>query len=379
MNPQKSNSLLHRFVYFLLCTAASLLLVSLLSAQRAMARDIVVVQSLDLSGQSNLGKDFSNGIRTYFDAINERGGVRGRKIAFVQLDDGGDPKQTVTNLRQLLRENEADVVIAPTTAQSYIAASNETSLRSRGLLLIGAPTGVQSANIDRARVVPLRAAYSDEARQILNHFAIMQIKSIALVRGEGEEAVFAVDAFRAELKRRNVSVVFDGDAAQWKARTAQNAAIEAVVIAGDAIAVSEPLAHTRRTARGANIFGFSMIDHRTLLELSKNEAIGMVISQAMPSAEKNVHPFQREHRAMMKRFRDEPPSLHTLEGYVVARTLVGALEVINGDATAGRVTQALRQMRDVELGPMVVSTRVAENAVRYVNLSAVSRRGELID
>ena len=39
-------------------------------------KDFVIGQSLDLSGLSNLGKDFSNGVRTYFDAINARGGVR---------------------------------------------------------------------------------------------------------------------------------------------------------------------------------------------------------------------------------------------------------------------------------------------------------------
>ena len=56
---------------------------------QAVAKDIVVAQTLDLSGLSNLGKDFSNGVRTYFDAVNARGGVRGRRIQFVQLDDSG--------------------------------------------------------------------------------------------------------------------------------------------------------------------------------------------------------------------------------------------------------------------------------------------------
>lgn len=53
------------------------------------AKDFVVGQSLDLSGVSNLGKGFSNGVHTYFDAINARGGLRGRKARFMQLDDSG--------------------------------------------------------------------------------------------------------------------------------------------------------------------------------------------------------------------------------------------------------------------------------------------------
>ena len=51
----------------------------------------------------------------------------------------------------------------------------------------------------------------------------------------------------------------------------------------------------------------------------------MMITQTVPPPGKTIHPFQREHRNLMKRYRDEPPSQHTLEGYVVAKLLVAAL------------------------------------------------------
>jgi branched-chain amino acid transport system substrate-binding protein len=366
-------------ISWLFCVLASVALVAILAAPKAYARDIIVGQSLDLSGQSNLGKDFSNGIRTYFDAINAKGGVRGRKILFLQLDDSGEPKETVANLTKLRSENDLDVLIAPTTAQSFIAAVADLSEKRSNLTLFGAPTGARPANTDAARVLNVRASYADEARQMLNHMATMSLGNVALVRGEGEEAAFAAQAFREEARKRNLKLVFDGDTTLWRSRSAQNASLEAVAIAGDAIGVAPALAHARATARNANLFGFSTIDHRTLLELSKTAAIGMIISQAMPSADKTVHPFQREHRALMKQYRDEPPSLHTLEGYVVARVLVGALEAIDGDPTAVRVSSALRSLRDIDLGPMSVSTRIATNAVRFVNLSAVSKRGALIE
>lgn len=370
---------LQAVISWFFCVLASVTLVAILAAPKAYARDIIVGQSLDLSGRSSLGKDFSNGIRTYFDAINAKGGIRGRKILFLQLDDSGEPKETLANLTKLRSENDLDVLIAPTTAQSFIAAVAELSEKRSNLTLFGAPTGARPATTDAARVLNLRASYADEARQLLNHMATMSLGNVALVRGEGEEAAFAAQAFREEARKRNLKLVFDGDTALWRLRSAQNASLEAVAIAGDAIGVAPALTHARATARNANLFGFSMIDHRTLLELSKTAAIGMVISQAMPSADKNVHPFQREHRALMKQYRDEPPSLHTLEGYVVARVLVDALEAIDGDPTAARVSSALRSLRDIELGPMSVSTRIAANAVRFVNLSAVSKRGSLID
>jgi ABC-type branched-subunit amino acid transport system substrate-binding protein len=50
------------------------------SSTPALSSDaILVAQTFDLSGASNIGKDFSSGIRTYIDAVNQRGGVRGKK------------------------------------------------------------------------------------------------------------------------------------------------------------------------------------------------------------------------------------------------------------------------------------------------------------
>jgi branched-chain amino acid transport system substrate-binding protein len=355
------------------------LLVSILFSASSSAREIVVAQSLDLSGQTNLGKDFSNGIRTYFDAVNERGGVRGRRITFVQLDDSGDPATTSANLKQLFRENKVDVLIAPTTARSLFAAIAEPAFRNSNAALLGAPTGARLPERDNPNVLHLRASYRDEARQLLTHMSTLGMRNVALVVADGEESPFAAAAFRAEASARGVRLAFDGDAAQWRARAASLSSVEAVVISGDAIGVSNAVEHSRKFTRYATLFGFSMIDHRTLLELTKANSIGMVISQAMPAAGKSTHAFQREHREQMKRFRDEPPSLHTLEGYLVARYLATALSSIESDPTPATVLSALRRSATMDLGAIAITASANSNTIRFVNLSAISKSGNLLD
>jgi branched-chain amino acid transport system substrate-binding protein len=380
MNLQKNNSILLSFLYWVLSFICALALVSLLATSRSYARDIVVGQSLDLSGQTNLGKDFSNGVRTYFDAINKRGGIRGRKLQLVQLDDSGRAADALGNIAKLVRSDDIDVLIGPTNAPTFLAVVNAAPFKNSSLTLVGAPTGARSVDTDSSRVVIVRASYRDESRLLLNHIVqTLAAKQIALVQSDGGDGEYAAAAFREEAKARGIKLAFDDLGKAWFARTTQNKDFDAVVIAGDAIGVAQPLNHTRRTAQGANVFGFSTVDHKTLQEIGKADAIGMIISQAMPAPEKTIHPFQREHRSLMKTYRDEPPSLHTLEGYVVARLLVNAFESIDGDPTPARVSAALRTVRDIEFGPMSVSTRVPGNSVRFVNLSAVSKRGELIE
>jgi ABC-type branched-subunit amino acid transport system substrate-binding protein len=348
-----------------------------------MAKDIVVTQTLDLSGLSNVGKDFSNGIRTYFDAVNARGGVRGRRIQFVQLDDAGRAADAMVNIEKLLQDNEVDAMIAPTSEETLLAAAGMPRLRASALLLMGAPTGtdLERAKI-AAKVMPVRATYRDEARVLLDYVKTFSEGSVALVRGDGPDATACALALREEAQARNLVLAFDGTAMQWLQRTApkpSTTALGAVIIAGDALGVAPSLQHARKTTPMATVLGFSTVDHRTLIEIAGASAKGMLITQTVPPPGKTIHPFQREHRAMMKQYRDEPPTQHTLEGYVVARLLVSALERVDGEPTAAKVSAALRDLPPIELGPMRVSGRTAGAVNRYVDMTAISSKGGLVE
>lgn len=342
------------------------------------AKDIVVAQTLDLSGLSNLGKDFSNGLRTYFDFVNARGGVRGRRVQFVQLDDSGRAADAASNVDKLLLENDVDVLIAPTSEETLVAAANAPRVRSSTLTMLGAPTGadVERAGIG-ARVLPVRATYRDEARVLLDSLKTFSEGGVALVRGDGPDAEACVLALREEAKARGLTLAFDGTTPQWQQRGPSKPSLGAVIVAGDALGVVPALQHARKVSPHAALLGFSTVDHRTLIEIAGAAATGMMITQAVPPPGKTIHPFQREHRALMKQFRDEPPSQHTLEGYVVARLLVSALERVDGEPTAAKVSAALRTASTLDFGPMRVGGRGASS--RYVDITAISSKGGLVD
>lgn len=358
-----------------LCSAAGFCL-----ALPVVAKDIVVAQTLDLSGLSNLGKDFSNGVRTHFDSVNARGGVRGRRISFVQLDDSGRAADAAANVDKLLLENAVDAMIAPTSEETLLAAANAPRLRASSILLIGAPTGtdLERAGI-AARVLPVRASYRDEARVLLDYLKTFSEGAVALVRGDGPDAQACALALRDEARARNLPLAFDGATQQWLLRTSRSGPVGAVIVAGDALGVTPALQHARKIAPMATLLGFSIVDHRTLIEMAGASAKGMLITQAVPSPGKTIHPFQREHRGLMKLYRDEPPSQHTLEGYVVARLLVSALERVDGEPTASKVSAALRALPALEFGPMRVGGKDVGAANRYVDMTAISSKGGLVE
>ena len=360
--------------------AALWLTAGLCLAFPTLAKDIVVAQTLDLSGLSNLGKDFSNGVRTYFDAVNARGGVRGRRLQFVQLDDSGRAADAVANVAKLLLENDVDAIIAPTSEETLLAAAATPRLRASTLLLLGAPTGtdLERAGIS-ARVLPVRASYRDEARVLLDAVKTFSEGTVALVRGDGPDADACVTALREEARARNLTFAFDDNTQKWLQRASSKPTLGAVIIAGDAVGVAPALQHVRKSASMAIVLGFSTVDYRTLIEIAGATAKGMLITQTVPPPGKTIHPFQREHRAMMKQYRDELPTQHTLEGYVVARLLVSALERVEGEPNSTKVSAALRDVPAIELGPMRVAGRGIGAVNRYVDITAISSKGGLVE
>jgi branched-chain amino acid transport system substrate-binding protein len=344
------------------------------------AKDFIVGQSLDLSGLSNVGKDFSNGARTYFDAVNARGGVQGRKISFVQLDDSGRAADAKANAQKLLRESNVDVLFGATTAEAQMAVVGVAASASPRVAVVGAPTGAEPDASSLSAAFATRASYRDEARALLDSLRMFHEGAIAIVQGEGPDAAVTHAAIRAEAIARNMALAFDGNAAQWQTRDARVAKIGAVIVSGDALGVATVARHTRKVSPQSWLLAFSTVDYRNLFELAGAAASGMFIAQVVPPPGKTIHAFQREHRALMKQYRDEPPSQHTLEGFVAARVLVAAFAQVEGEPTAAKISKALRASPPMDFGPLRVSMQRPTGGARaYVDVTAISSKGALLE
>src|SRR5512132_3850370 len=74
-------------------------------AQGVTATTVTLGQSAPLSGSNQeLGQDIRNGALAYFKKINDAGGVNGRKIELVTLDDANDVKRAGENTQKLVEE-----------------------------------------------------------------------------------------------------------------------------------------------------------------------------------------------------------------------------------------------------------------------------------
>jgi branched-chain amino acid transport system substrate-binding protein len=75
--------------------------------------EIKIGQTNPYSGPASAYASNGKTEAAYFAMINEQGGVNGRKINFISLDDGYSPPKTVEQVRKLVEQDEVLLVYAP--------------------------------------------------------------------------------------------------------------------------------------------------------------------------------------------------------------------------------------------------------------------------
>jgi branched-chain amino acid transport system substrate-binding protein len=70
------------------------------------SKEIKLGGSYPFSGPASAYKTISDGAKAQFDFVNDKGGVDGRKIKFVTLDDAYEPPRAVQNARRLIEQEK---------------------------------------------------------------------------------------------------------------------------------------------------------------------------------------------------------------------------------------------------------------------------------
>ncbi|MEE4165696.1 MAG: ABC transporter substrate-binding protein, partial [Desulfocapsaceae bacterium] len=103
----------HHFIRIILLLICFTIPAAPLTLVYAQTNDpIILGQSCALSGPAkDLGIEMRSGLLAAFALINDQGGVRGRDIHLLSLDDGYEPDKAVKNTLKLIKEDEVFLLI----------------------------------------------------------------------------------------------------------------------------------------------------------------------------------------------------------------------------------------------------------------------------
>ena len=87
----------------------------------ATDKEIKIGDTKPYSGPASAYGTIGKAISAYFDKVNADGGINGRKVKYISLDDGYNPAKTVEQVRKLVEEDEVLFVFNPLGTPSNTA------------------------------------------------------------------------------------------------------------------------------------------------------------------------------------------------------------------------------------------------------------------
>jgi len=365
---------------------AALLFISTFGSLPARGAELRIGMFADEFGiGADLGKDYIAGARTYFDHTNARGGINGKKISLIVKDDGGDPANTVRLTREFIERDKVDLLFGYIGDEGVRAVSKDPVFNGAGIALYAPLSGAEIGD-GHDNIFFVRPSYRDEAKHVVQHFTLLGNTNFVTVATPSELGTTLAVEISEQLKARGLKLAGKfGLATDLKgidavARNVLNAKAQVVVVAADTIATAEFLKRVRALDKGTNVVAFSIVNHRTLMELAKPEfATGTMLTQVVPHPLASVTAVQSEHRALMAKYRDEPPSHLTLEGFLAAKGLVKALERAGREPSRSAIVAALSGEKRFDLGGIaIVFSSTSGRGSNFVDIAYLRKTGRLV-
>lgn len=328
-------------------------------------RPIRLGMSTALSGPAaDLGIQMSAGVRVAIDEINAAGGIGGRTIELVALDDGYEPARTGPNMDRLIGEERVHAIIGnvgtPTAVTAIPIANREA------VPFFGAFTGagvLRRTPPDRY-VINVRTSYAEETAAMVD--ALIEHAGLApeeigffTQRDSYGDAGYAGGL--AALKRHGLS---DENAVAHGRYERNTLAVErglAELVAADPparavimVGAYGPCAKFIRLAREFDVaelfLNVSFVGARAMAEILGPVGDGVIVTQVVPHLDSDVPIVASYRHALAAHAADMPSSYASLEGYLAARILFRAIDGIDGPVTRESIVDALDSLGTFDMG-----------------------------
>src|SRR5262245_39098483 len=194
--------------FFLAAIAA--LATTAATAQGVTDTQVTLGQSVALTGPAQqLGLDMQLGATRYFNQVNARGGVHGRKIVLKTLDDGYESARAAENTKKLINEQKVFALFGyvgtPTSAASMPIFTEAK------VPFVGPFTGAESLRNPLNRYIfNVRASYYDETEAIVQHLTAMSVDKIAIFYQNDAYGQAGLAGVERALTKRNLKLLAKG-------------------------------------------------------------------------------------------------------------------------------------------------------------------------
>jgi ABC-type branched-subunit amino acid transport system substrate-binding protein len=333
-------------------------------AEDGVAADkIIFGQAAALDGPTAaLGQGMKAGINAAFAEANKAGGVKGRKLELKSVDDGYEPTKSIEAVNKLLGEDKVFAIAGAVGTPTSVAT--QPLADKAGAPFIGAFTGTEALRAPyKPSVVNVRASYFQETEAMVEHLTKdLGATKIAIMYQDDAFGQAGLAGVKKAIEKRGMTLAAEGT--YERNTTAVKGALLAVKKGNpDAVimvAAYKPAAEFIKLAKqiklDATFVNISFVGSDALAKELGGAGAGTVITQVVPFPKDTSIPvIARYHAALNASAPSEPPGFVSLEGYLVGRTIVAALEKMNGEPTRKAFIEAVQKSGGFDLGGFKLS------------------------
>ncbi len=344
------------------------------------ATEIVIGQSGALSGpMDEIGKEMKAGAEAYFNFVNQTGGINGRKIKLVSLDDAGEPDRAKANTQKLIAEDNA-LALLGYSGEHTIRAILPLIDKSK-VPFIAPASGDQSLRDPFNRYIfNTRASYFEETERGIDQFVRRGINKIALFYQNDPYGRAGLAGVDKAMRDRKLGILIFGSVDRNStnvasaAQSINKAGAQAVVVAAGARTAAAFIKEMKKLGSTAQYFVLSSSGAKTLASQLGDDGRGVAVSQVVPLPTSEGEVLGRDYVKQIGGVNSA--GFASLEGYIGARVLVEGLKKAGKSPTRESLVDSLEKLGTIDLaGFKVKFAPNNHNGSSLVELTVIGAQG----
>ena len=355
------------------------------SARAQSEGKIILGQSAAFTGPAaQLGIQFYQGAKVYFDQVNAQGGIGRQQIEIRNLDDGYEPARCAENTSKLIADDVFALFGYIGTPTSIAALPLATKAK---IPFIAPFTGAMALRDPFNRYAfHVRASYNDETALIVRQLTNLGLKKIAVCYQNDAYGKAGLDGVTLALGRLNLQPVAQATVERnsvdvaLAVKTLVAARPDAVVQIGAYKGCAAFIHEARKAGYGGTFYNVSFVGTQALADELGKDGAGVVVSQVMPSPYNAARPIAREFAEAVKAAasKELQANFSSMEGYLAAKVFGEGLRRAGNKPTRESLMAGLETIGNQSFGGFAVSFGPNDHvASSFVELSMLTGDGRV--
>ena len=332
---------------------------------------IKVGANFELTGNvANYGNATIEGLQLAIDEANEAGGVGGKKIELVSVDDKSEAAESINAATKLISDDDVKVIVGPATT-GLVLAETQTATDAKVPIIAPCATSPE-ATVENGKVKPyvFRSCFIDPQQgEVMATFAAKDLKAktaVIYVDNSSDYSKSLAKVFREKFEAAGGKVVMeeaflqkdqDFKATLTKLKTAN---ADVMFVPAYYEEVGKIVKQAREMGINSAILGTDGWDDTKVVDIAGADALNNTFFSTHYS-EKDAE-VQGFIEAYKKKY-NHAPNVFAALGYDAGKMLVDALKRAGSNDTE-KIREALEATKDLKVGTGTISMDKNHNPIK---------------